>query len=147
MPQPALGREGEIEEEGCDHGASDEEGFEALGADVGNECNGLVGRHGGVVGVALDFPYDEHGKEHACCCGVGQQIGFRGELERVGEVELTEPHGCAEEREDPEDGVLERCGSHCERVPLRRLSLGGVGLRKRRVEVLYSIHQARLHSG
>ena len=34
MAEPALGGEGEVEEDGCEDAAGDEEGFEEGGADV-----------------------------------------------------------------------------------------------------------------
>ena len=40
MAEPALGGEGEVEEDGCEDAAGDEEGFEEGGADVlGREVN------------------------------------------------------------------------------------------------------------
>ena len=45
VPEPTLGEEGKVEEDGCDAAAGDEEGFEALGADVGDVGDSLIGVH------------------------------------------------------------------------------------------------------
>ena len=42
VSQPALGREGQVEEYGCDHSASDEERLQSEGPDVGDIGDLLV---------------------------------------------------------------------------------------------------------
>ena len=100
----ALSGEGEIEEDGGDGAAGDEEGLEALRADVGYIGYVLGGGHAGVVWGAFDFPGDEHGEEHACCAGEAVVSGrFGGALEGVKQVGGgTKPSERADEGEDPE---------------------------------------------
>ena len=66
VPQIALRREGEIEEDGRDDAAGDEERFEALGADVGDVGYVLAAVEGCVVRVAFGEPGYQHGEEHPC---------------------------------------------------------------------------------
>ena len=61
VAEVAFGGEGEVEEDGCDDAAGDEERFEAGGAYVGDVGDGLVGFHGGVFGAGEDYPAEEHG--------------------------------------------------------------------------------------
>lgn len=65
VAEPALRGEGEVEEDGRDDGAGDEERLEPVGAHVGDVGDALVGFHGGVARAALREPDDEHGEEHA----------------------------------------------------------------------------------
>jgi hypothetical protein len=53
MSKPSFRHEREVEEDGRDDAAGDEEGFEALSSDVGDVCYRLVGAHGGVSGVSF----------------------------------------------------------------------------------------------
>ena len=45
MPEPTLGEERKVEEDGRDAAAGDKEGFEALSTDVGNVGYSLIGVH------------------------------------------------------------------------------------------------------
>lgn len=65
MPQPALGEEGKVEEDGGDAGTGDEEWFEPFCAYITDIGDALVGVHGGVVWFTDDIPMDEEAQEHA----------------------------------------------------------------------------------
>lgn len=65
MSKPALSHEAEVEEDGGDDGAGDEERFQPVGARVGYVGYRLACLHGWVDGVATGFPVDEEGEEHA----------------------------------------------------------------------------------
>ena len=62
MPQPALREEGEVEEDGGDDAAGDEERFEAVGARVGDVGYRLARIHRGEVRMAFHFPPAEEGE-------------------------------------------------------------------------------------
>lgn len=61
VPQPALRGEGEVEEDGGNAAACDEQGLQALGPNVGDVRYVLVGAHGGIMGVAFQLPDNQHG--------------------------------------------------------------------------------------
>ena len=61
VPQPTLRCKGEVEEDGGDAAAGDEEGLQALGANVGDVGDALAGAHGGVMVMALELPNNQHG--------------------------------------------------------------------------------------
>lgn len=66
VPQPALGGKGQVEGDGGDAGAGDEERLHLEGAnvaDVGERHVGLEGRVAALVGA--DGPLEEHAEEHA----------------------------------------------------------------------------------
>jgi hypothetical protein len=66
VTQPALGDKREVEEDGGDDAAGDEERLEMRGTDVADVGDGLVFTHGRVVlGIGVDNPREEHAKEHA----------------------------------------------------------------------------------
>lgn len=66
VAEPAVGKEGEVEEDGGEDAAGDEEGLEVVGADVADVGDGLGRRHGGVdCAVGVDDPVEEHAEEHA----------------------------------------------------------------------------------
>lgn len=66
VAEPALGDKGEVEEDGDDDGARDEEGLELGGANVANVDNGGVRVHEAVgLLVLVDDPVQEHAEEHA----------------------------------------------------------------------------------
>lgn len=66
VPQPALGGKGQVEEDGGDGGAGDEEGLELAGANVADEGDLVVAAHPRVVrGVCVDDPVEEQAEEHA----------------------------------------------------------------------------------
>ena len=65
MPQPSFASEAQIEKDGREDAAGNEERFQALGSNVGYIRYALAGRHGGVVRGAFGFPGDYHGEEHA----------------------------------------------------------------------------------
>ena len=73
MPQPALGREAEIKEDGRDDGAGDEQGFQPEGTNVGDVGYSLTLVHGWEVRRALDQPDYEHGEEE-CCSGFQESV-------------------------------------------------------------------------
>ena len=56
VAEPALGGKGQVQEDGGHDTAGDEEGFQALGADVGDVGYVLVGGEGGVMGGAFGEP-------------------------------------------------------------------------------------------
>ena len=60
MSEVAFGEEGEVEEDGCDDAAGDEEGFQAECANVGDVGDVLTFLHGGILGLVQDEPADEH---------------------------------------------------------------------------------------
>lgn len=65
VSQPALGGKGEVEEDGGDAAAGDEEGLEGVGADVADVGNLLARGHGDVVhAVLVDDPEEEEHEEH-----------------------------------------------------------------------------------
>ena len=61
VAEVALGEEGKVEEDGCDDVAGYEEGFQAVGAYVGDVGDGLAGFHRWVVRLRDYEPADEHG--------------------------------------------------------------------------------------
>ena len=65
MSQETFGQEGEIEEDGGDTGAGDEERLEGLGAHVGYICDILRRIHGWIVWFSGNVPMDEEAHEHA----------------------------------------------------------------------------------
>lgn len=66
VAEPAVGEEGEVEEDGGEDAAGDEEGLEVVGADVADVGDALGRRHGGVdCAVGVDDPVEEHAEEHA----------------------------------------------------------------------------------
>lgn len=60
MSEVAFRSKGEVEEDGCDDAAGNEEGFETVGTDVGDVGDGLARFHGWVLGLGYDRPADEH---------------------------------------------------------------------------------------
>lgn len=66
VAQPAVGQEGDVEEDGGEDAARDEERLELLGADVADVGDRLAGLHGGVAGAVLvDAPPDQEAEEGA----------------------------------------------------------------------------------
>lgn len=66
MAQPALGEEGQVEEDDGDGGAGDEERLELLRANVADVGDGAAALHGRVdAAVCVDDPVEEHAEEHA----------------------------------------------------------------------------------
>ena len=66
MAEPAVGAEGEVQEDGGYGTAGDEEGFQGGGANVGDVGYGLPRVHGGVVAsVFVGAPVDEQAEEGA----------------------------------------------------------------------------------
>lgn len=66
MAEVALREKGQVEGDGGDGAAGDEEGFEFSGADVADVGDGLAGGHGWVEGaVGVDDPVQEEAEEEA----------------------------------------------------------------------------------
>lgn len=65
VSEPPLGHEPQVEEDGGDDGARDEERLQAVGPRVGYVGYRLALLHGRVDGVAYRLPVDEEGEEHA----------------------------------------------------------------------------------
>lgn len=66
VAQPALGEEGQVEEDDGDGGAGDEERLELLRANVADVGDGAAALHGRVdAAVCVDDPVEEHAEEHA----------------------------------------------------------------------------------
>lgn len=66
VPQPALRQEGEVESDGGEDGAADEEGLHLVGADVADVGEGLAVGDGGIASaVRADDPVEEQAEEHA----------------------------------------------------------------------------------
>lgn len=66
VSQPALRDKGQVQEDGDDAGAGDEERLELLGADVADVRDVLAGVHGRVVrAVRVDDPVQQEPKQHA----------------------------------------------------------------------------------
>lgn len=66
MTQPALGEEGQVEGDGGEDAARDEEGLELLGANVADIGEGLARPDRRVaLPVGVDDPVEEHAQEHA----------------------------------------------------------------------------------
>ena len=66
VAQPALGREGEVEGDGGDAGAGDEERLQVEGANVADVGQGHVGFDGGEAPpVDGHEPPEEHAEEHS----------------------------------------------------------------------------------
>lgn len=64
MAEPAFGGEAEIEEDGGDDAASDEERLQTVCADVTDVGDVLQGGHGRVLRATLRQPDDEYGEQH-----------------------------------------------------------------------------------
>jgi len=88
MAEPALGGKREVQEDCGYAAAGDEKRFQTLSTNVGYISYVLVGAHGGVVRVSFNLPDDEHSEEHA------------------------KPGECADEREQPDEGIFEDRGGH-----------------------------------
>lgn len=66
VAQPALGEEGQVEEDDGDGGAGDEERLELLRTNVADVGDGAAALHGRVdAAVCVDDPVEEHAEEHA----------------------------------------------------------------------------------
>lgn len=64
VPQPAVGGEGRVEQDGGNDAAGDEEGLEAGGADVADVGNVLRLAHGGIVSpLLIHDPEDEQAEQ------------------------------------------------------------------------------------
>ncbi len=64
VPQPAVGGKRQVEEDGGEHAARDEQRLEVVGADVADVGDGLRVRHGPVVhAVLVDDPVEEQRQE------------------------------------------------------------------------------------
>lgn len=62
MSEPTLSHECQVERDGRDDAAGDEERFQSVGSHVRDVGYRLSGFHGWVDGVADDFPPYEHGQ-------------------------------------------------------------------------------------